>query len=85
MKKEYLGDGVYVEVKTGSLLLTTENGTSVQNEIYLEPEVLRGLVEYADAREKEAKALREAAEAAKRTLKATEAVQAGPREEDDSD
>lgn len=39
--KSYLGDGVYIEATAiGRIKLTTENGLSVTNTIYLEPEVL---------------------------------------------
>jgi hypothetical protein len=46
--KRYLGDGVYAEVnQCGQLVLTTEDGIRETNTIYLEPEVLRALFEYA--------------------------------------
>jgi hypothetical protein len=42
--KDYLGDGVYAEWDDYStLILTTENGISVENQIYLEPEVFAAL------------------------------------------
>jgi hypothetical protein len=44
--KEYLGDGVYVEVNSGRIVLTTENGVSITNTIFLEPEVWVALCEY---------------------------------------
>ena len=44
--KQYLGDGVYVAVEGGMVKLTTEDGRSVTNEIYLEPEVLESLLQY---------------------------------------
>ena len=44
--KEYLGDGVYVDVENGSLKLTTEDGISATNTIWLEPEVASALVDY---------------------------------------
>jgi len=44
--KQYLGDGVYVSLENGMLKLTTENGISVQNTIYLEPSVYTALVNY---------------------------------------
>lgn len=44
--KMYLGDGVYVDVERGMLKLTTENGISTTNTIYLEPEVYEALVQY---------------------------------------
>ena len=37
--KEYLGDGVYADLKDGQIILTTENGISETNRIVLEPEV----------------------------------------------
>lgn len=44
--KVYLGDGVYAEMAQGRLKLTTENGISVQNTVWLEPEVWAALVEF---------------------------------------
>lgn len=44
--KQYLGDGVYVEVENGMLKLTTEDGVNVSNIIYLENVVFQGLVRY---------------------------------------
>lgn len=46
MNKEYLGDGVYVEIIGRVLVLTTENGISVTNTIYLEGEVYSALDNY---------------------------------------
>ena len=43
MTKIYLGDGVYADEQSGNLVLTTENGISVTNEIVLEPEVVSAL------------------------------------------
>jgi hypothetical protein len=46
--KRYIGDGVYAEYDGFGYWLTTENGVSVTNRIYLEPEVweaLKGFVE----------------------------------------
>jgi hypothetical protein len=45
MKKEYLGDGVYAAYEEGSdsILLTTEDGINVTNEIYLEAHVISAL------------------------------------------
>lgn len=48
MNKTYLGDGVYAIVESGMIKLTTENGIAVQNEIFLEYEVLQNLLEFAD-------------------------------------
>lgn len=49
MKKEYLGDSVYVEFnESGQFVLTTENGlpTDPSNTIYLEPKVVNNLHRY---------------------------------------
>lgn len=48
MKKEYVGDGVYVEVGNfiGQIVVTTEDGISVQNTIYLESSMVDFLVNY---------------------------------------
>jgi hypothetical protein len=46
MRKEYLGDGVYVQHDGYALHLTTENGIETTNNIYLEPEVYVALVNY---------------------------------------
>ena len=44
--KEYLGDGVYVTVIHGMLYLSTEDGISVTNRIWLEPAVLESFISY---------------------------------------
>jgi hypothetical protein len=41
--KDYLGDGVYVEHDGYGVTLTTENGISVTNRIYVDPQVLAAL------------------------------------------
>ena len=49
MDKQYIGDGAYVEHNVhiqGDVLLTTSNGVSDTNSIYLEPEVLAELLQY---------------------------------------
>ena len=46
--KEYLGDGCYVNYDGESIILTTENGVSVTNEIYLDPEAMVNLSRYCD-------------------------------------
>ncbi len=38
--KEYLGDAVYAEFDGCGIMLTTEDGISTTNSIYLEPEIL---------------------------------------------
>ena len=47
--KEYLGDSVYVDNDGWGLTLTTENGVpeDPSNTIYLEPNVLEALFNYA--------------------------------------
>lgn len=47
--KRYLGDGVYAAHDGYALCLTTEDGVSTTNEIYLEPEVYAALVAYVAA------------------------------------
>ena len=46
--KAYLGDGAYVTFDGYGLMLTTENGISVTNEVYLEPAVYEALVMFVD-------------------------------------
>lgn len=43
----YLGDGVYAQLVDGMIRLTSENGISVLDEIFLEPEVLEALIKFA--------------------------------------
>jgi hypothetical protein len=43
---QYLGDGVYVDMERGMVRLTTENGQTTTNTIYLEPDVLHSLLEW---------------------------------------
>jgi len=50
MNKQYLGDGVYVEVDRGALVLTAENGIEVLERIYLEREVFDALVKYVEVK-----------------------------------
>jgi hypothetical protein len=44
--KRYLGDGVYADFDGHFLILTTEDGRSTTNTIYLEPEVLTSFYAY---------------------------------------
>jgi hypothetical protein len=45
--KQYLGDGVYIDFDGFHLILTTEDGVSVSNTIYIEfPSVFISLLEY---------------------------------------
>ena len=46
LKKDYLGDGVYIEDKGHTVVLTTENGICATNTICLEPEVVRAFQRY---------------------------------------
>jgi hypothetical protein len=46
--KVYLGDGVYAEFDEGRLVLTTEDGISVTNTIYLENEVYNALLAFVE-------------------------------------
>ena len=44
--KEYLGDGVYATFDGFGINLTTENGVTVKDRIYVEPSVLTALTDY---------------------------------------
>lgn len=48
--KEYLGDSVYADFTDGMIKLTTENGlpNDPSNAIYLEPQIVRALIGYAE-------------------------------------
>ena len=46
MNKEYLGDGVYIEVERNMLKLTTSDGIQNTNTIYFEDFVLDALESY---------------------------------------
>ena len=46
MAKKYLGDAVYVDFERGMLKLTTEDGASTTNTIYLEGSVYDALVRF---------------------------------------
>ncbi len=49
-EKRYLGDGVYVAPGSclGELILTTEDGISVQNTIVLDPSIVQGIARFMD-------------------------------------
>lgn len=49
MEKKYLGDAVYAETDGFGIGLTTEDGISTTNRIYLEPQVYHALVAYAQS------------------------------------
>ena len=48
-KSEYLGDSVYAGIERGMVLLTTSDHDPrmADNQVYLEPQVLVALIEYA--------------------------------------
>jgi hypothetical protein len=46
MDKTYLGDGVYAEYGEYNVVLTTENGISITNTIFIGPETLQALLDY---------------------------------------
>ena len=58
---EYLGDGVYANYSNGYVILTTGHHDPIQsdNEIALEPEVLRKLMDYLAALPEKMKANKE--------------------------
>ena len=45
--RAYLGDSVYAEDRSYDIMLTAENGVSVNEVIYLEPAVLKKLIGFA--------------------------------------
>ncbi len=47
MERRYLGDSVYIEPDGHQLKLFTDNEYGPREVVYLEPEVLNALVEYA--------------------------------------
>lgn len=44
--KEYVGDGVYIQVHNNQVMLTTEDGISVQNTIYLDIDMVENIHRY---------------------------------------
>jgi hypothetical protein len=51
MGKQYMGDGVYAEENDiGQIVLTTENGETVTNTIYLESDVTNNLINFIGQR-----------------------------------
>jgi len=48
MKKVYLGDGLYAENDGFGFWLTAENGISVLEKVYLEPQVLDSFLKYVE-------------------------------------
>ena len=55
--QRYLGDGVYVGFEDGRMLvkLWTSNGVATTDEVWLEPEVLGGLLRWVDEQRDHAK------------------------------
>ena len=51
MSKEYLGDGVYCDYDGFYFILTTEDGISITNTIYLEPGIIERFLKYLKAQE----------------------------------
>lgn len=47
-KKDYLGDGLYIDTDGFGISLTAENGVEVLERVYLEPGVFRALLRYTD-------------------------------------
>ena len=45
-EKDYIGDGLYAQFANEMLMLTTEDGISATNTIFLEPEVFVALCHY---------------------------------------
>ena len=48
MAKEYIGDGVYIDTNGFHIVLTTEDGLSVTNRIFLEPQYISGILNYCE-------------------------------------
>lgn len=62
-RADYIGDGVYVDIdEYGDVILTTEDGISVQNRVVLEPAVLGAFQRYLTCWEWHFKMEREAHE-----------------------
>ncbi len=47
-RKQYLGDGVYVDLEHGMIKLTTENGYGASNTIYLGSSEYEMLIKYVE-------------------------------------
>ena len=47
-QKIYLGDAVYANYDGYHVVLTTENGISTTNKIFLEPPVYQALIKYVE-------------------------------------
>ena len=47
-KKEYLGDGAYVEYDGWNIILSTSNGIEETNRVYLEPPCLERFLQFLE-------------------------------------
>ena len=56
MSTAYLGDGVYVAIDSGDVVLTTSDGRSVTNLIVLEPDVLAAFLAWVERQQGREKA-----------------------------
>lgn len=45
---EYIGDSVYIRFDGYSFVIYTDNGNGAENEIYLEPDMIEEITNYAD-------------------------------------
>lgn len=46
-RKEYIGDGLYAELNTGSVVVTSENGVRVLDTVVIEPHTFQALFAFA--------------------------------------
>ncbi len=46
--KEYIGDGVYIQGTCEEIILTTEDGISVQNTIILDVDLIKNINRFVD-------------------------------------
>lgn len=54
LAKEYLGDSVYIQIDSvGRIVLTTEDGLSISNTIYIDQTIMRGILDYLEKLSKE--------------------------------
>ncbi len=47
--KRYIGDGVYADFDGFNIVLTTEDGISTTNKVYLEPSVCKALLDFINS------------------------------------
>lgn len=54
LNKEYLGDGVYIQIDTiGRIILTVEDGISISDTIYIDQTIMKGIINYLEKLSKE--------------------------------